>query len=107
MSQKIKYNKEQVVVAKYSGESRFRVPEGIDIQAYLDSGKAYVRWNILYVELGDDTLEIECHQDAEDNIDWKRGDEVRVEDRDEDFDKEDEEEESKWNAPQNWMPRRH
>jgi hypothetical protein len=85
MSKKFTYNKEKVVVVKYSGQSRFRVPEGIDIQAYLDSGKAFVHWNKLHIlqgEPGEDNnyLAIACHEDAEDNIDWKRGDDVSVED---------------------------
>ena len=85
MSKKFTYNKEKVVVVKYSGESRFRVPEGIDIQALLDSDKAFVLWDKLHIlqgEPGEDNkyLAIACHISAEDTIDWKRGGKVRVDD---------------------------
>ena len=76
----MKYSKNQVVNATYTSYSRFRIPEGIDIQKFLKEGKAWVIWDKLYIVLDDKTIVIESHWSAADTMNWKRPRNVEVED---------------------------
>ena len=84
----------KVIVATYTGSSRFRVPMGLDLDALMKSGDLYIRWDKLYIQINDEWITIKPHIDAsEDTIDWKDGAEVTVEDYDEYCDKKEDDEE--------------
>ena len=61
----------KVIVAKYTGESRFRIPMGLDVEKLQKDGDLYVRWDILYIKIDDEWKMIKPHVDADDSIDWK------------------------------------
>ena len=96
----MKMSRDLVVMATFRTYSRFRVPEGIDIQKLLKEEKAYVLWDTLYILMGEDPekedqwIEIKAHIDAEANCDWKRPSEVDVDDYDNKLDSDDDEEET-------------
>lgn len=95
---KMATSKTQIVTATYTGESRFKIPDGIDLDDIWQNDKYFFKWNVLHLCVGDkdnenDWIEIEAHVSAEDGIDWKDGAEFGVEEYDKFIDGADEEEE--------------
>ena len=68
----------KVIVAKYTGESRFRIPMGLDVEKLQKDGDLYVRWDKLYIKIDDEWKMIKPHVDADDCINWERATDVTV-----------------------------
>ena len=73
--------KKQVVVVQYMVASRFRVPEGLDAEKLIADGDLYVMWDIMHIKVNGEWKQIKPHTgDGEDNINWKYGDNMTIDD---------------------------
>ncbi len=67
----------KVVVATYTTEALFIIPDGLDLEDKTQVEKWYVRWNTLHItKTNGDTMEIELHEEYED--DRKRPQDVKI-----------------------------
>ena len=76
----------QVVIASYTVQSVFKVPKGVDIEKLMKENRAYVKWDTLNLclegDIEDDKnwIEIEASVPASE-FDFKRPDDVVVDDK--------------------------